>query len=299
MYSIAYLCKNKRSFVRIVISGSTGFIGSALVRFFRDEGHEVVTIGREIYTMPLAELNAIINGADALINLAGAPIISRWTKKRRNILYFSRINFVNKLTESILTVDVAPRVFISASAIGIYSESGKHTESKNEFARNYLALICKDWEAKALKNEPRCRLILLRTGMVLGREGGAFGKLLPIFRLGLGGPIGSGDQGYSWIHIDDVVGAIDYMIRTDGIVGPVNLVSPNPVTNRYFSYRLAKALNRPAWFRLPAVFLALLYGEGATVITRGQIVFPEVLIKSGYVYKFGKLDPALADLVRK
>lgn len=285
--------------MKIVISGSTGFIGSALVTFFRSEGHKVITIGREIYKIPLAELNAIINGADVLINLAGAPIISRWTKKRRRILYSSRINYVNRLTESLLTVDVPPRVFISASAIGIYSESGKHTESKNRYARNFLARICIDWEETALKNEPRCRLILLRTGMVLGRKGGAFGKLLPVFRLGLGGPIGSGDQGYSWIHIDDVVGAIDYMIRTDSIVGPVNLVSPNPVTNRYFAIRLAKALNRPAWFRLPAVFLALLFGDGATVITRGQIVFPEVLIKSGYVFKFGKLDPALEDLVRK
>lgn len=287
------------SFVKIIISGSTGFIGSALVTYFRGEGHEVITIGREIFKMPLAELNAIINGSDVLINLAGAPIISRWTKKRRRIIYYSRINYINRLTESILTLDVPPRVFISASAIGIYAESGKHTESKNSYGRNYLARICKDWEAIAFKNAPRSRLILLRTGMVLGKKGGAFGKLLPVFKLGLGGPIGSGDQGYSWIHIDDVVGAIDYMIRTETIVGPVNLVSPNPVTNRYFAKRLAKALKRPAWFRLPAVFLALLYGDGAVVITRGQIVFPEVLIKNGYVFKFGKLDPALEDLVRK
>ncbi len=282
--------------MKAVVTGGTGFIGRHIVSHLESLGYEVVLIGRSDIKGETSLLKDKLKNASLVINLAGTPILKRWTDYHKRSIYHSRI-----LTTRYLVYAMDPNVnalFISASAIGIYSGEGEHTENKFTYGHDYLALVCNDWESEALHLSTRIRTVVFRFGVVLGKRG-ALQKMLPLFKLGLGGQIGNGKQAYSWVHIDDVVGAINFAIEHKECKGIYNLTAPNPVSNKIFTHTLAKTLKRKAFLTVPAFVLKMIYGEGATILTNGQTVFPERLIAEGYTFQFPDLAPALENIIHQ
>jgi len=283
--------------MRAAISGAGGFIGSALSAHLTANGWTVFPLSRDILSLPSVELAAKLEGIQVIINLAGAPIVSRWTRSRKEVLYKSRILTTRKIAIAIRLMKVPPLTLISGSAVGIYTNTGIHTELACEFATDFLGKLCEDWEYEALKIIGLSRVILLRTGVVLGPGGGALEKMLPPFRLGLGGIIASGKQGFSWIHLEDMLRAIEFLATHEEIFGPVNITAPEPVDNRSFTKTLGSVLHRPALIPVPAIALKLLYGEGSVAVTKGQTAYPEKLLQAGFNYRFRSLRTALEDIL--
>ncbi|HDH12357.1 MAG TPA: TIGR01777 family protein [Nitrospirae bacterium] len=295
--------------MRILITGGTGFIGSALNRDLRSAGHNVIistrrrTASKGMLSWNPPELipGDIISNIDAVINLAGESIASgRWTKTRKALIMSSRINTTRALVQSIQDANPKPKVFISASAIGYY---GPHEdESVTEAAppgSDFLAEVCKAWEAEALKAEGLgVRVVTVRIGAVLEADGGALPQMIIPFKLFLGGPIGSGKQWFSWIHRDDMAGIIKHALEDDSITGPLNAVAPNPVTNKEFSKALGKALHRPSCLAVPGFVVKLALGELGDMLLTGQRVLPEKALKSGYKFKYPEVDEALRAIFR-
>ncbi|EMN91181.1 TIGR01777 family protein [Leptospira weilii str. UI 13098] len=244
-----------------------------------------------------------LEGLDGIVNLAGAPIVGvRWTRKVKEEIRSSRVNYTENLVSSVSKiVGTPPKVFIQGSAIGYYGffENGTVNFSEDSApGTDYLASLCVDWEtASEPLSKLGIRLVRIRTGVVLSLYGGALGSMLSPFRLGLGGPIGSGRQIFSWIHIEDMVGAIVHLLENSNLSGAFNLVALNPVSNEIFSKTLANILKRPAFFRVPETILKVLYRDGADVILKGQKVIPEKLQKSGFSFLYPRLDLALRDLL--
>jgi len=247
--------------------------------------------------LPANQLAELLEGTALVVNLAGAPIVGRWSSSYKEQIYQSRISTTRKLADAIGRMNTRPDLFISSSAVGIYDSSNVHTENSPNFAGDFLGKLCHDWEAEALR--AACRVVVLRTGIVLSREGGMLKKVLLPFRLGLGGRISSGEQGVSWIHIRDVVNIVSFLTDQSQTEGVVNMVAPRPVTNSNFTKTLARALNRPAIFPIPAFLLKWFFGEGSMVLTGGQIVYPERLLSAGFRFQFESLDDALADLLAR
>jgi len=191
-----------------------------------------------------------------------------------------------------------PALLISASAVGIYPEGGPFTESQTLPDEGFLGALCKKWEQEAGNVDESTRLVIFRIGIVLDTKGGALPKMLPAFKLGVGGKIASGKQGFSWIHIADLVKAFDFVINNNNANGVVNLTAPEPLSNAEFTKILARVMKRPALFPVPAFILKLLYGEAAITLTTGQLVLPEKLISMGFSFRFPSLEPALNDLLR-
>ncbi len=242
------------------------------------------------------------NSFDIVINLAGEPIADkRWSRHQKEVIYNSRINTTRQLIEYFKKSRHRPELFISASAIGYYG-IGQTNESVNEEAtgdQSFSSQLCQQWEAVASQAKALgIRTCLLRTGIVLGKGGGALKKISPPFRLGLGGKIGNGNQWMSWIHLDDLVGIILYCIEHKNITGAVNGTAPNPVTNKLFTKVLGKTLERPAIIPLPAVIVRLLMGQmGEELLLAGKKVLPDKIIKAGYKFKYKQLEQALLDVV--
>lgn len=282
--------------MKIAITGAGGLIGKALTAKFRNRGDDIIVISREMILLPSPRLAELLEGVSLIVNLAGAPIVSRWNRKYKEVIYQSRINTTRKLAEAIALLKTKPGLLISSSAVGIYASEGVHTEIRYKWSGDFLGNLCIDWEAAARRAE--CRVVTLRTGIVLSKEGGMLKKVLLPFRLGLGGRIASGTQGVSWIHIRDVVNIIMFLVDHPEVEGPVNMTAPNPVDNKQFTKALARALDRPAWLPIPGFLLKLLFGEGAEVLTSGQLVQPERLLSAGFRFEFESLDEALRDLVR-
>ena len=280
----------------IAITGAGGFIGKQLVSFFQHKGYEVRTIQRIDAGTKAAEVARQLTGVHVIINLAGAPIINRWNAAYKKLLLNSRTTTTSKIVEAIELLDRKPELLISASAVGIYSQEGKQTESNYKVADDYLGEICTSWEAEAKKALPFTRVAIIRLGIVLGKNGGALARMLPLFKLGLGGPIASGKQGFSWIHYADVIQAIQFIIENKQVYGEFNFTAPEVVDNSTFTRQLAKVLNRPAFFRVPALALKVLFGEGAIAVTGGQFAPPEHLLEAGFQFKFPDLSSALKDI---
>ena len=280
----------------IAISGAGGFIGKQLSVFFQSVGNQVVSIPRLHAGMPAAEVAALLSGADVIINLAGAPIVSRWTSAYKKMLYDSRIITTRKLVEAMDLTEKKPVLLISASAIGIYSSQGLQTEKDFQPATDFLGHICSDWELEAKKAEPFTRVAVIRFGIVLGKDGGALTRMLPLFRLGLGGRIASGRQGFSWIHIHDLIQAIQFIIENDKLTGEFNFTAPEVVDNKKFTKVLAAVLKRPAFFAVPSPALKLVFGEGAIAVTGGQFAPPGHLLEEGFTFRFPDLQSALRDI---
>lgn len=283
----------------VAIAGASGLIGNRLTKNFESKNWNVIPLGRRDFSGKIQWLVQKIEQADVLINLAGAPIIKRWTKKHKENIYNSRILTTRKLVEAIALSNKKPSVFISASAVGIYDQECVQDEHSNQFAGDFLSKVCIDWEAEAEKASSLTRLAIIRLGIVLAREGGALKTMLPIFKLGIGGKISSGAQPFAWIHIADVVNAVDFIITNDHAKGVYNLVAPGLINNRQFTVALGKVLKRPTWFTIPSFALRILFGEAAITLTGGQKVVPMRLEKQGFRFEFPEINQALANLVAR
>jgi len=283
----------------VCISGSTGLIGRELIDTYTGKGVTFRIINRDSFLMQDDEfLESKIEGADAVINLAGAPVLKRWTDAYRKEIYDSRIETTRKIAIAILRAKVKPKVFISVSAIGIYDSLGVHTEESKGFSDNFLGKVCRDWESEALMANEVTRVVLIRTGIVLSSKGGALKTAYTPFRFGLGGVIGTGKQAFSFIHIRDLMRIFRLILENETIRGVVNAVAPNPTTNHHFTKTFGKVLNQITLFRIPVSALTAIYGEAASTLTEGQNVIPEKLLKNGFEFEFPTIEKALLNLYR-
>lgn len=290
----------------ILITGGSGLIGRHLIKTLASNA-KITVVSRQVTrtkrlfndTLEVISLDQLTNVEqfDAIINLAGEPIADkRWSQAQKRKICDSRWDTTTKLVDLINISKRKPKVFISGSAIGIYGRQDDTPISEdfelyhNEFSRT----VCEKWESIALK--ANTRTCLIRTGVVLDSTGGALAKMLMPFRLGLGGPIASGTQYMSWIHIDDMVRAICFLLNSDNCVGAYNLTAPSPNTNAYFSIKLAKRLGRPCMFRVPAFVLRYLMGESSDLVLFGQKVVPTRLINAGFHFNYPSLEEALDGL---
>ncbi len=282
----------------IIISGATGFIGSHLSQHLKTKGFNVVPISRKEFKMQPKAFLDFLSGADAVINLAGAPIVKRWTKKYKNELIASRLFTTRKLAQSIALMPDKPAIFISVSAVGIYDDKGIKKENDNITAEHFLSRLCVDWEHEALAAAAHTKVAICRMGLVLGHNGGLVKKLMPVFKKGLGGPIGSGKQVLSWIHIEDVVQAFVHVLENK-LDGVINFTAPYPVSNKEFTKAFARVLKKPAFFMVPSFLLRMVFGEAAFVLTHGQNVYPQRLIESAYEFQFAHIDNALSEAAKQ
>jgi len=283
---------------KIVITGASGFVGSSLTTYFTKRKYQVVTINRSDLD-DTKKLTSIIDGSFAVINLAGANIINRWSQKYKKLLYSSRINTTNSLIEAMKQCEIKPKKFISTSAVGIYKNDQKYNETANTLADDFLGTLCQDWEKAALKAaDLNIDVSIFRFGIVLGK-GGALAKMITPFKLGVGGIIGDGKQAMSFIHIDDLINAYHFILESETINGIFNLATPIPTTNFLFTKALGKVLNRPTILPIPQFVLNLALSEGAKVLTDGQSALPNHLLESGFVFKYKTIEETLKNLVLK
>ena len=281
----------------VALSGSTGFIGQALLRKMRNLGWTVRIINRDSFNLPDQEfLEQKTEGADVVINFAGAPVSKKWTPAYKQDIIDSRVNTTRKISESIKNSHQKPSVSISTSAIGIYDSLKTHTESSPDFADSFLARVCHLWEHEALVSENATRVVIFRLGVVLGPDGGALAKMHLPFSIGMGGKLGNGHQAVSFIHIYDLVEAILFAIENPSINGIVNGVAPFPSDNAEFTDKLGKVLGQPTWITVPAFALKMIYGEGASVMLEGQRVLPEKLMEAGFKFRYPTIQNALVQI---
>jgi uncharacterized protein (TIGR01777 family) len=302
--------------MKVVVTGATGFVGTPLVRELLSAGHSVTALTRDVERAlrrlparchvlawnPAGALDAgALRGADAVVHLAGEGIAdARWTVTRKRAIRGSRVDTSVALVRALgqLDTSVRPRVLVSASAIGWYGDRGDISlDEQSSAGKGFLADVCRAWERAVFNAQAlNVRTVVVRIGVVLGRDGGALAPLLPLFRLGLGGRVGSGRQWFSWIHRDDLVGLLRYVLENPHASGPVNGVAPEAVTNAAFTAELGRALQRPAYFPVPAVALRAAFGEMSTVLLGSQRVEPRAARELGFVFRFCTLGSALDDL---
>ncbi len=282
--------------MKIAITASGGFIGSTISRVLGLQGNDIISPGREVFSLDDHSLASTLAGADVIIHLSGAPLIRRWTRKNRNEIYDSRVNTTRKIVGAMQYMNPVPRTFICASAVGIYSGEGVHDETSTNYSEGFLGKLCRDWEAEASRTPASCRSIIFRFGVVLGSDGGALKKMLPFFRMGLGGRIAGGQQKMSWVHIEDVARAFEFVLKTPAIEGPVNICSPLAVSNSEFTKTLAGVLSRPAVIPIPKFMLRLVYGKGSVVLTKNQHAVPARLEAHDFRFRFAELEGALRDI---
>lgn len=286
--------------MKIAITGGTGFLGRHLSSHLLSLGHETIQIGRGDLTKEAAHVSKLIKSADVLINLAGSPVIKRWTRANRQVIWDSRVKTTDLLVEALLRLPDRdrPSIFISSSAIGIYDSVGVHSEQSTVFDDNFLAQLCVQWE-KCLEplSEIDIRKVIVRIGVVLGKEGGMLKKLIPIYRSGLGGKIGSGRQGFSFIHYRDFCSAIVFLIENHQCRGVFNLTAPGYTTNAQFSSVLARTCHRPAFLSVPEIALKLRYGQAAVTMLKGQQVYPGQLLEYGFRFDYPDITSALQEIL--
>lgn len=292
----------------IVIAGGTGLLGSALAGALGADGYTVTILTRhprrpgDVRWMPEsadASWTSAIDGAAAVINLAGESIAGgRWTAARKAAILESRLQATGALVRAIAAVGTPPPVFISASAVGYYGVRGDDPVTEDTPpGSDFLAHVCRQWEAAAQRAPTSARLVLLRTGMVLARDGGALPQLAMPFRFFAGGPAGSGRQVMSWVHIDDWLAVVRWSLATTTVAGPVNVTAPMPVTNTEFAATLGRVLGRPSFLPAPAFALRLALGEMAdALVLGGQRVLPAVAQREGFRFRYPALEPALRHL---
>lgn len=304
--------------MRIVIAGGTGFLGSPLAEGYAEEGHDVRVLTRALLDGDArhdsgtgvpgvtrvgwrpeggsGKWAAVLDGADAVINLAGAGIGDRrWTPQRKALLHDSRIRPTRMLASVIAQASSPPAVFISASGAGYYGTAdGEPKTESSPAGTDFLAHVCEDWEAEAARaRSAATRVVVIRSGVVLERTGGALAKMMPSFRYFAGGPMGSGRQYMSWIHRIDWIELIRWIVDTPAIDGPVNATAPVPVTNREFARALGRAMHRPALFPVPSFVLKMMLGEMAgPLLLTGQRVIPQRALAGGFHFRYPEIDQA-------
>ena len=298
--------------MKILITGATGFVGSFLSEYLLKKGYQVIAIGRrQQHSMAQRDHFEFISAdptvpgswqdqipaADAIINLAGKNIFHYWTDSSKQEMHASRIETTKNLVASI-SEKQAP-VLVSASAIGYYGDRGEENLTEaSEPGDDFLANLSLDWEAEAQKAENKgARVALLRFSIVLGRQGGALAKMLPAFRFFAGGPLGSGRQWFSWIHLEDLAAVVELILENQAMAGPFNLCAPQPVRNQQYAAALGKALGRPAFLRVPSFAIKSLMGELGAVMLGSQRCFPERLQQYQFKFRYPDIETALADLI--
>ena len=305
--------------MRVLITGATGTIGLAVVDALRGRGDEVVALTRDpergqrvlgdgVDVHPWPEPTVApppaqaLQGVDGVVHLLGEPVAQRWTDDAKERIRRSRVMATRMLVAGLAsTADGAgPRVLVSQSATGYYgARDDTPLDEQAPAGHDFLADVVVAWEREAAAAAPRMRVVMTRTGVVLSPSGGALAKMLPFFRLGLGGPVAGGHQYVPWVHLDDVVGGILYALDHEPTSGPVNVTAPNPVTNTELSHALGRALGRPALLPVPGVAVSLLYGEMAEMVTTGQRAVPARLLELGYGFRHPDVEPALRDVLGK
>ena len=300
--------------MEVFVTGGTGFVGSNLVSRLRAQGHGVTVLSRSKAAVDrFGEGTSVVQGDptqpgswqesvkghDCIINLAGTSLFSRWTPERKREIRDSRISTTRNLVDAIEPAGERAVPLFSTSAVGYYGFCGdEELTEKSPPGDDFLARIAIEWETEALKAEEKgVRVVVTRFGIVLGERGGALSQMISIFRKYLGGPLGSGNQWFSWIHMDDLLGAFSLLMDQREITGPVNLTSPNPVRNRDLAKAIGKALRRPSFLPAPGFMLRLILGEFGSVLLRGQRVIPKKLLDNGYVFLYPEIDGALGSLI--
>ncbi len=296
--------------MKLFVTGATGFIGSILCRRLLEQGHQLTLVSRSaprdaatenkrwLHWTPDTggEWQKAVEGIDGIINLAGEPIAARrWTAEQKRRIVTSRLDTTRALIDAIVKARQKPKFLINSSAIGYYGSRGDEAITEvAEPGTGFLAETTRDWENEASRAESLgLRVVYLRTGIVLGRDGGALAKMVPPFKFFIGGPLGSGKQWMSWIHVEDEVGLIIHLVDNAQAAGPVNATAPNPVTMRDFCRTLGKVLGRPSWAPVPSFALRLLLGEMAEMLLTGQKVLPAAAQRLGYQFRYPKLEGAL------
>ncbi len=292
----------------IVIAGGTGLLGTALFEALRLDGHRIVVLTRhpkhdhEVRWSPGHDASAwaaALNGATAVINLAGTSIASgRWTAARKASIHDSRTQATTALVRAIADARPAPPVFLSASAVGYYGvRADEPATEATPAGSDFLAEVCRDWEAIANQASHTSRVVLLRSGVVFAQQGGALPQLALPFSVFAGGPAGTGRQFVSWIHLHDWVAMVKWALATATIAGPLNVTAPTPVTNEELSKAVGRALGRPSWLKAPSFALRLVLGEMAdALVLGGQRVIPEVALRNGFVFRYASVESALQEI---
>ena len=298
--------------MNILVTGSAGLIGSALISYLSGNQHRIVRLVRhaqlgadEIYWNPAGGIldPKDLEGLDAVVHLAGESIASgRWTKEKKRRIRESRLQGTQLLAQSLSRLFDPPKVLVSVSAVGYYGDRGDEPlDEESKPGTGFLAELCRQWEGATQAALMRgIRVVIPRVGLVLSAKGGALELMLPVFRLGIGGKIGTGRQYMSWIALEDLVGVINHLIQNKSIHGPVNAVSPNPATNREFTQSLARALSKPSVFALPAFAARIAFGKMANeLLLASARVSPARLVESGFEFRFPELDGALRHMLPK
>ncbi|MFF3790136.1 TIGR01777 family oxidoreductase [Streptomyces sp. NPDC001981] len=295
---------------RIAVTGSTGLIGTALVRSLRVDGHEVVRLvrrparaGDEVEWDPKRGYvdGAGLVGCDAVVHLAGAGVGDhRWTEAYKQEIRDSRVLGTEAIAQAVASLDVPPKVLLSGSAIGYYGDTGdRAVDESAPHGEGFLPSVCVEWEAAAAAaEEAGVRTVFARTGLVVGREGGAWGRLFPLFRAGLGGRLGDGHQYWSFIALHDHIAALRHVLDTPALSGPVNLTGPDPVTNGEVTAAMGRVLRRPTLFAVPAPALRITLGDFAEDVLGSQRVLPRRLLESGFSFAFPGIDASIRAALR-
>lgn len=283
--------------LKIAICGKSGLVGSKLEKFFLSKGSDVVgvKIRDEISVSDIAKQ---IENCDVLINLSGVTILGRWDDEYKKRLYSSRIDTTKKLVDAIGLCKEKPKLFLNASAVGIYDSFHSHKDGSQKYADDFLSHLCRDWEAEARRSgDFGVRNVQMRFGVIYAKDGGAMQKMLPPFRFALGGVVGSGEQIISWIHLEDLLRAVEFIMKTPDINGAINFSAPYPISNKKQTQIMGKILHRPTIFPLPAFVVKLIFGDGSTVLLDSKEVYPSKLLESGFVFEYGDFEDALQEIV--
>jgi uncharacterized protein (TIGR01777 family) len=300
--------------MKVLITGGVGFVGTQLSIRLLEKGHSVTTVDRSAqprdYTpegVRYVSADTTIKGPwqeevarqDAIINLAGASILGRWNKKRKKLLYDSRVLTTKNVVEAIPNESGA--ISCSTSAVGYYGfRQDEELTEADAPGDDFLAGLCVDWEREAQRAGDRgTRVVITRFGIVLGKTGGALGQMIPAFKKFVGGPLGSGKQWFSWIHMEDLLQAFLFVLDRDVLKGPVNFCAPNPVRNKDLAKALGKVLSRPSFIKTPALTLRLALGEFGSVLLEGQKALPAKLLKHGFEFRYPKIGEALEEVISK
>lgn len=284
--------------MNIAVAGANGFIARNLISELEADHHTIVPIKRRLL-YNAEKLAVLLSDTDVVINLAGAPILQRWTDANKKEILSSRIETCRNIVKAInsLPDNAKPRTFISASAVGIYLPDKMHTEESKMYANDFVGEVVKQWEDASMGLSPKVRRVVFRIGLVLGKESQTMKRLLPVFKLGLGGKIGSGRQPFPFVHIFDVVNALVWGIQHERASGIYNLVAPDNIDNKTFTGVLAKSLNRPAIFTVPAFLLKIAYGEAASLLLQSPRVKPQKLLNEGFAFLFPDIQSCIAEII--
>jgi uncharacterized protein (TIGR01777 family) len=300
--------------MKVLITGGTGFVGTQLTSRLIQDQKEVTVLTRSLKGAKVASQGIsylegdpnkkgswqeAIKNHDAVINLAGASIFSKWTDEHKRAIRESRVHTTRNIVEGIPSGPEKKITLFSTSAVGYYGFCADEERTEESPPGNdFLARIAVEWEGEALKaREKGARVVITRLGIVLGERGGALSQMIPLFKKYIGGPIGSGKQWFSWVHIKDLAEAFVFLLKHPEISGPVNVCSPNPMRNRHFAKALGRALHRPSFFPAPALMVKLVLGEFGSVILEGQRVIPKKLLQSGFVFRYPDIEKALQNIL--